>query len=271
MTRLKRLFATTIVRSWLLCGWVLVPLFLVGSAQASIRVSPLSTELDLGKTNSKIINVFNSAPDKSVAIKVSARTWRLDKEGNDIRKPTEDLLIFPEQFVLPALSRRSIRIASPLTQAPGVEKNYRILVKELPVDLTGTKKLQTGVTILTSYATAFYVKPTAAMSDLAFEKVSVDATKLYFTLNNRGNAHTHLNQVEFVIKQKGQRFTIAQPQKLNGIIKENVLARSHRNFSLVWPESISRALDFKAPMELEMSLSCESCDKNSALLYASID
>ncbi|MFT6920397.1 MAG: P pilus assembly chaperone PapD, partial [Cognaticolwellia sp.] len=134
MTRLKRLFATTIVRSWLLCGWVLVPLFLVGSAQASIRVSPLSTELDLGKTNSKIINVFNSAPDKSVAIKVSARTWRLDKEGNDIRKPTEDLLIFPEQFVLPALSRRSIRIASPLTQAPGVEKNYRILVKELPVD-----------------------------------------------------------------------------------------------------------------------------------------
>jgi fimbrial chaperone protein len=276
MTPLKRLYATTIIRTLLLrtlllIGWLLVPLYLVGTAQASIRVSPLSSELDLGKMNSTIITVFNGAPDKSVAIKVFARAWRLDEQGKDMRKPTQDLLIFPEQFVLPALSRRSIRIASPMAQAPRVEKSYRIMIKELPVDLTGTNIVQTGVTILTSYATAFYIKPASAMSDLAFEKVSVDATKLYFTLNNRGNAHTHLGQVEIVIKQNGKRFIVAQPQKLKGINKENILALSQRNFSMVWPESISRALDFKVPMELEMSLSCESCDKNSALLHATIN
>jgi fimbrial chaperone protein len=260
-----------IFRSFILSSSLLVFLFLAGSAQAGISVSPLSSALDLNKTKSKIITVFNSTSDQSVAIKVTVHAWRLDEQGKDIREPSNDLLIFPEQFVLPPLNRRSIRIAYRRPQAPSIEQSYRVIVQQLPVDLTGSNQVKTGVKLVTSYATAFYVTPTSALSGLALEQASMDNKKLYFTLNNTGNAHTHLRQAQIVITQHEQRFVIAQPNELKGIINENMLARSQRHFSLVWPESISRALDFKAPMELELSLSCESCDTNSAVLRAPID
>jgi fimbrial chaperone protein len=271
MTPLKRLFVTSTVCLYRLFFPLLVLLSVAGKTQATITVSPLSSILDLNKTKSKMLTVFNSESNKSVAIKVSMLSWQLDENGQDIRKPTRDLLIFPEQFVLAASSRRSIRIAYSEPQAPGIEQSYRVIVQELPVDLAGNNQVQTGVTLVTSYATAFYVEPSLALSELALEEASVDIKKLYFTLNNMGNAHTHLRQAQIVIIQDEQRFIIDQSNDLKGIINENMLAGSKRHFSLIWPESISLAVDFTAPMVLELSLSCESCDTNSAVLRVPID
>jgi fimbrial chaperone protein len=271
MTPLKRYFAMSIACLGKLFFPLLVFLSLAGTTQATITVAPLSSVLDLNNTKSMIITVFNSESDKSVAIKVSMLSWQLDENGQDIRKPTKDLLIFPEQFVLAASSRRSIRVAYSGPQAPSVERSYRVIVQELPVDLAGSNQVQSGVTVVTSYATAFYVQPSSALSELALEQASVDTKKLYFTLNNRGNAHTHLREANIVMIQDERRFIIDQPNDLNGIINENMLAGNKRNFSLTWPESISRAIDFTAPMVLELSLTCESCDTNSAVLRVPID
>jgi fimbrial chaperone protein len=271
MPPLKPLFATAMLRAFGLFAAGLVCLALTGTTQAGISVSPLSSILDLNNSKSKILTVFNTSPAKSVAIKVTVRSWRLDKQGNDIRKASEDLLIFPGQFVLPPLSRRSIRISYQPPQAPPIEKSYRVIVQQVPVNLAGNNKVQTGVNLVISYATAFYVEPSSAMSEVALEQVSVDAKKLHFTLNNSGNAHTHLRQAQIVITQDKQRFMITQPKALKGIFNANMLAGSQREFSLVWPESVSQALDFKAPMELELSLACESCASNSAVLRAPIE
>ena len=263
MQALKPLFARASLRAFGLFSAGLVCLTMTGNTQASINVSPLSSILDLNNSKSKIITVFNTSPSKPLAIKVTVHSWRLDEQGQDIRKPSEDLLIFPGQFVLPPLSRRSIRIAYQPPQATPIEKSYRVIVQQVPVNLADNNKVQTGVSIVTSYATAFYVEPSSAMSEVALKQVSVDAKKLYFALNNSGNAHTHLRQAQIVITQEKQRFMITEPNALKGIFNEKILAGSQREFSLVWPESISQALDFNAPMELELSIACESCQQFS--------
>ena len=95
MTPLKRYFAMSIACLGKLFFPLLVFLSLAGTTQATITVAPLSSVLDLNKTKSMIITVFNSESDKSVAIKVSMLSWQLDENGQEIRKPTKDLLIFP--------------------------------------------------------------------------------------------------------------------------------------------------------------------------------
>jgi fimbrial chaperone protein len=261
----KRFFAMSLACLGKLFFPLSVLLSLTGTTQAAITVAPLSSTLDLNKTKSMLVTVFNNQT-KSVAIKVNMLSWQLDENGQDIRKPTQDLLIFPEQFLLAPSSRRSIRIAYSETQAPSIEKSYRVIVQELPIDLAGSNQVQSGVTVVTSYATAFYVQPSLPLSALAFEQASVDTKKLHFTLNNKGNAHTHLRKANIVMIQDDRRYIIDQPKDLNGIINENMLAGNKRNFSLTWPESFSQDLDFTAPMTLELSLTCESCDNNSAVL-----
>jgi fimbrial chaperone protein len=229
------------------------------SVHAGISVSPLSATLNLDKARSHLLIVTNTNPNQAVAVRVRAVHWQLDEKGRDVRSPTDALVLFPFQFILPAGGRRSIRVSPRISLSPEVEQSYRVLVQQVPVDLTGNNEAHSGIRLMTSYATAFYIAPSKPFSQLEIESSTKEENKLSFTLVNKGNAHTHLHRLSITVIQDGREYLIEDPEVLKGIYNENLLANSQRDFTLNWPKSLKKTLDFKTPMTLQLKISCESC------------
>lgn len=240
------------------------------AVSAGISVSPLSAILNLNEGRSHMLTVINTDKVNPIAIRVRAAQWQLDSEGHDVRNPTDDLVLFPIQFILPAGSRRSIRVAPREHLAPEVERSYRVFVQEVPIDLLGENQVISGVRLITSYATAFYVAPSLALSKLTIEGSSKDQHQLSFTLVNNGNAHTHLHKLSITVLQDGKEHLIEDPEVLKGIYNENILAHSRRNFTFSWPDSIRSVINLQAPIKFRLEVNCESCGGSTIVLEYSI-
>jgi fimbrial chaperone protein len=245
---------------------VLTSLLLSPSVYAGISVSPLSATLTLEDRRSHLLTVINTDQNRPKAIRVKALKWQLDQQGNDIRSPTDDLIFFPIQFVLPAGGRRSIRVAPRIHVAPTLEGSYRVMVQEVPVDLEGENEIRTGVRLITSYATAFYIAPLRPLSKLIIKDLTITQHQLNFTLLNNGNAHTHLHELSILILQDNKEYLIDKPESLKHIYNENMLANGQRNFIYTWSESLQKSLNMQAPMKVRIKINCESCGGVPAML-----
>jgi fimbrial chaperone protein len=229
------------------------------SVYAGLSVSPLSATLTLKNQRSHLLTVINSDPSRPIAVRIKALEWQLDHQGRDIRSPTTDLVLFPTQFILPPGERRSIRIAPRENVEPDLERSYRIMVQEVPVDLQGENEVSTGVRLITSYATAFYIAPLQPVSKLAIKEVTKNQHQLHFTLINSGNSHTHLHKLSIRILQDDKEYLIEGPEELRGIYNENLLANGQRKFIYTLPEALRNSLDMQTKMILQLKVDCESC------------
>jgi fimbrial chaperone protein len=245
-------------QSFILCV-ILIEIMLSPSVYAGISVSPLSATLTLKNQRSHLLTVINSDQSRPIAIRIKALEWQLDHQGRDIRSPTTDLVLFPSQFILPAGGSRSIRIAPRDNVEPELERSYRIMVQEVPVDLQGENEVSTGVRLITSYATAFYIAPLQPESKLAIKDVTKNQHQLHFTLINSGNSHTHLHKLSIRILQDDKEYLIEGPEELQGIYNENLLANGQRNFIYTLPETLRKSLDMQTKMILTLKVDCESC------------
>jgi fimbrial chaperone protein len=243
---------------------VLTKLLLSPNVYAGISVSPLSATIKDGRSH--LLTVINTDQNKPIAIRVKALEWQLDQQGRDIRSPTNDLILFPMQFILPAGSRRSIRVAPRDHVAPDIERSYRVMVQEVPVDLQGENEIRTGVRLITSYATAFYIAPLRPLSKLVIKDLTITQHQLNFTLLNNGNAHTHLHELSIMILQDNKEYLIDKPEALKDIYNENILANGQRIFFYTWSESLLKSLNMQAPMNVIIKINCESCGGTPIML-----
>ena len=253
-----------------------LPFFLLllalAQSAAAISVSPISAELDLSGKRSHLVTVINTDEHRSAPIKVEALTWVLTPEGTDKRTPAEDIIVFPGQFILRPGEQRSVRVAPRYTKAPNVEKSYRILIYEVPVDLASgadTDK-QSGIRLLTAYATAFYVRPAKPHAELHLDAVQRRDDGLLFSLSNHGNAHSHLLHLRLLITQNGKTVRIENPDELKNFSGENVLAGSVRNFIWKWPTRHLDNIDKNHPVTVRVEMQCESCDGSQAAFESSV-
>jgi fimbrial chaperone protein len=254
----------------ILFGLIFTILLTSSKVHAGISVSPLSATLNLKDGRTHLLTVSNTNPSQPVAIRVKALAWQLDQQGKDIRRPTNDLVFFPMQFILPGGARRAIRIGPRDHIAPALELSYRVMVQEVPVDLQGKNQVHTGVKLITSYATAFYIAPNKPQSKLAITKTTVNQKQLNFTLINSGNAHTHLRKLSIMILQGDLEYLIDDPQALKSIYNENLLSKAQRHFTYFWPEALRKSIDMQAPMVLTLTVNCESCGGIPTVLNANI-
>lgn len=249
-------------------------LLLLGFAvpAAAITVSPISAELDLSGRRSHLITVINTDEHRSVPVKVDVFTWMLTPQGADKRGPADDVIAFPGQFILKPGEQRSVRVAPRYTQAPDIEKTYRVLIYEVPVDLQGDASAEprTGIRLLTAYATAFYVRPAKPRSELRLDAVQRRAGGLLFKLSNHGNAHTHLRHLRLLVTQDGTTARIEDPQAMQRFYNENVMAGSAREFAWQWPARGLDRIDTQRPLSVRMELECEACAAAHAVLETSV-
>jgi fimbrial chaperone protein len=248
----------------LTCGWLsLCPAW-------AINVSPITAELDFARQRTGVITVINPGAARPLPIKVSVKTWSMDSAGTDRRGATDDILVFPGQFVLAPTERRSVRLAARYKDKPDVERTYRVIVQELPIDLEGQTKQKTGVKLVTSYAIALYVRPNNPESRLLLTGVERRPDGLLFTIRNEGNAHSHLRKLTLRFTQGAKMARVDDPKQLPRFLSENLLAGSERHFTWRWPADIKSVIDSRQPFNVEVEVACESCDGGQTVLQFSM-
>lgn len=244
----------------LTCAWVYL------SPALAISVSPITAELDLASQRTHVITVTNSDADRPLPVKVSVMSWRMDTNGVDQRGATDDIVVFPGQFVLPPAQNRSVRVAARYTEKPAVERAYRVIVSELPIDLDGQSTQKSGVKVLTSYATAFYVRPHNPQSLLRLTGVERQPDGFLFKIHNEGNAHTHLRKLALIFTQGTETARFDDPKQLPRFLNENLLAKSERHFPWRWPADKAFVIDPHRPFDVQIEVACESCEGGRTVL-----
>lgn len=232
----------------------------------AISVSPITAELDLATQRTHVLTVANLGADRPLPIKVSAKSWRMDVSGVDQRSTTDDILVFPGQFVLAPQQRRSVRVAVRYKEKPKIEKTYRVIVQELPINLEGQTLDKTNVKLVTSYATAFYVCPDNPESRLNLTGVERRLDGLLFKIRNDGNVHSHLRELALVFTQGDRVVRVDDPKLLPRFLSENLLAGSERYFSWNWPADTLSVIDTQRPFDVRIEVACEYCEGARAVL-----
>jgi fimbrial chaperone protein len=239
-------------------------------AIAGISVSPISGELDLSRARTFLINVANTDDRAQVPVKVSVAKWGLDEHGRDLREPSDDLVVFPGQFILQPGEQRSVRVGARIKQPPEIEATYRVIISEVPVDLERERDRETGVRVVSAYATAFYIRPAKPVSATQLTGVARDGEALLFNFMNHGNAHTHLRGLSLTFRQNGRETRIAEAAHLPRFYNENLLAGAGRQFRWRIPDTLRDGFDPQRPFEVTIEFECEYCGGSNAVLTLSV-
>jgi len=115
---------------------------LPGAATAgSLEISPVSVNLIAGQ-NAKVIEIRNRG-DSAAAIQIRAFAWSQSGDA-DILASTQDIIVSPPIFTIPAGASQTIRLLLRGKGGTG-ERSYRLLLDEVPP--TNTQRNQVGIAL----------------------------------------------------------------------------------------------------------------------------
>jgi fimbrial chaperone protein len=145
-------------------------------------------------------------------------------------EPTEDIVFFPQLFVLEPGQERVVRIGSE-TEAGQTERSYRLILQELPpLESSNSERPQIG--ILTGVSVPLFLQP--ALPERQGELGIREAYdgNVYLEVLNTGNVHLQLTSVYVWAKDAAEE--IIFEQEVRG---GYVLAGETRLFEAALPES----------------------------------
>lgn len=222
------------------------PLILAGG---NFNLEPIQVEFTPSGSLATQSFMFTSTGDKPVAIQLGMVTREISLDGKEINTDADDqFLIYPPQLVIPPGEQQAVRVTWLGDPIPTKELAFRIIAEQVPVDLTELTQTEKGKTvsvkILFRYVGSVYIKPEGVAPKLVLESASsqkdkAGADQLVLNVANQGTAHRLLQNIKVTVKAgSGQSVTLAGDKQLEGILNENILADSKRQFILPWPKEI---------------------------------
>jgi fimbrial chaperone protein len=203
-----------------------------------------------GKQSTQVLTLENSDSTK-VPVQIQAFSRGVNSRGEEVRTPTSDFNIYPDQIVLLPNEKRNIRVTWS-GEIKDQEKAYRLIASQLPVEFKDSnikaKKPGVNLNFLLQYVASAYVTPGPAAASVKVKEVKVlSANKVELVLANEGTAHKvlHPKSVTFVAADGKSILQISTPKEIEGI---NLLAKTEK--SVVLPVKKSLPKDVKAVLEL---------------------
>lgn len=208
---------------------IVVVMAALGQAVFAQSVQPMVYQLETignnSSTNLTIENTKSSAITyEMVAVKVSH-----DEMGNETRTDAEDdFLIYPPQTLVAPGKKQIIKVKYVGDPQLELSQTYRILVNELPVDLSGGEN--SGISVAINFSTLCNVVPTGSSAALEVTELSqAEGDKWSITIENSGTRFSRLTE------------TIVEVSSLNDPSKKKVFRNEYIsdlfNKNLVAPKS----------------------------------
>ena len=215
---------------------------LVASVNAlAFKLSPMVVNFaPNGSKATQVLTLENNANEK-VPVQVEVFTREVDSKGEEVRKPTEDFNVYPEQLVLLPNEKRNVRVTYTAGKNAGVEQAYRIVATQVPVEFKDrnakaqTKK--TSLNFLIQYVASAYVAPDGVFPKVIIKDTQlVSGKKLAVTIVNEGSAHKVLKAKTLrVLSGKDKLIEVPTPAELDAV---NFLAKTERTITFTLPKEV---------------------------------
>lgn len=208
-------------------------LFIFSANLHAFKFTPMSQTIELDKEQTKAVFTIENDSQEPMAIELKLRTRVMNQDGSEKQEKLSEsspLSIYPEQLIVPAAQKRSVRVTwsseDPLTK----EKSYRVVAEQLPVNLEDREK-SPGIKMLLRYVAALYINPGKLKSNVQLIKHQFKDDHLILELENKGLQHQVLNKMKLLFKNKDKEHEVLA-SKTQGLQGENILAKAKRIFQI---------------------------------------
>jgi len=191
------------------------------------NVQPMVYELaPIGNKSSTDLRIENTK-SSAITYELSAVKVSHDEFGEETRTPAEDdFLIYPPQTLIMPGKTQIVKvkyIGEPLLEQ---SQTYRVLVNELPVDLSGGES--SGVNVAINFSTLCNVTPAGSSAALNVTelKAGEQDAKWSITIENSGNRFSRLSEtiVEVTNKNDPSQKQIFKNEYIGDIFQKNLVA-----------------------------------------------
>ena len=198
----------------------------------AFKFSPMSASLDFKGAGSNTLFYVENDSSSPIAIQMSFAKREMNEMGEETNSAIgNELTLYPSQLILQPNEKRSIKVSWTGKQSDDKELAYRLIAEQLPLDLQIDKKKKSNIKILLRYVAALYVTDEKFSSQLTFKEIITKNNDLIFVVENSGNKHQILGNLELTFADKTKKTEIVlKGEELKGMIGENVLANSKRQF-----------------------------------------
>jgi fimbrial chaperone protein len=200
-------------------------------------LTPMSQSIDPQSKIKQGQFLIDNSTNEQMAIEVSVHERIQKSDGTEEMPKTTELMAFPPQLIVPPKEKRTIRVQW-VGEIKDVEKAFRVVAEQLPLDMNDKKNKKTGIKMLLKYVAAFYVTPKNTEAKINVNKVELKGSDLFVTVTNSGTRHQLLQNAVLSLKSESQAIKLEE-EDLKGLTGQNILAKSTRVFKLKAPKNIT--------------------------------
>lgn len=201
----------------------------------------MTQTIDLAKGQKSTQYQIENTTKETIPVTIKVFERIQNEDGTEVLPKTTQVKVFPPQLIVPPGQKKTIRVDWIADAPPSIEKAYRIVAEQVPLDLNKkSAKDKGGIKMLLKYVNALYVDPGKTKSNLQVLKYEL-GEKLRVYIINSGTAHQYLKNVKisFVSNKKTYSVSKKELQKLDG---QNILAGSSRYFDFNFDTKIPKGL-----------------------------
>jgi len=156
----------------------------------SLTIYPVRVYLKAGGKGGEI-RVYNPK-NGLVYLQVGGYSWGQDEEGNPVYGEPEGLVFFPKILRLEPETERVIRVTY-RGDWPGVERAYRLFLREVPVSRPGDRVLRLALKI----EMPVFVVPEEVERSIEIRGLRIGGGRVSVGVRNTGNVHIMVKEVSW--------------------------------------------------------------------------
>lgn len=194
-------------------------LFLCVANAADLAVLPVG--LSLSAVNNKgMITVSNRGKD-SVIIQAETVSW-MQSDGQNQYAPTQELLVNPPLFTIPAGRSQVVRVGLRQVQPLKQEIAYRLLLREVPNAPSLSEQVdaakQGNIRVLLQLSLPVYITPAVPRNQSQWHARYDTNGTVALQLNNNGNVHILVNELTLRNADADQNAVPLAAIKVNDVV-----------------------------------------------------
>lgn len=213
----------------------------------SFTFAPMSQTIELSDSRQAVQFSLENDGKVSMAVELTVKERSMNQLGAESLSSTQEIKVFPPQVIIPAGEKRAIRVSYHGPKDLKLEKSFRVIAEQLPLNVDAKTKEKAGIQMLMKYVAALYVAPSNTKPDVKVLSHSSNGKEIKLIIENSGGRHKLINApvLKYSIKDKKQEL---KGNDLKAIAGENVLAGSKREF--VIPSSSIIPADAKVDLKI---------------------
>ena len=169
------------------CGWLILgATFGVPAHAGSLKVNPVHINLPAGSQSTSLKMTNGGAVETSV--RVTTFGWS-QVDGRDVYTPTDNVIVSPPIFTIPAGKTQLVRIGLRSRGGPGA---YRVIFEEIPAQRPVGGQIQ--VTLKLNLP-LYLLPPGGGKTDVSWKAWRDQSGEMVVEGRNRGSLHSQVTQL----------------------------------------------------------------------------